>query len=67
MVQLEYATVQNGAARWSQNWHFVPKSTAKRFFFQISQRGGNAPVQNFARPQYFRQGVEVPKNVKKYA
>ena len=32
MVQLEYATVQNGAARWSQNWHFVPKSTAKRFF-----------------------------------
>ena len=33
-------------------------------FFQISQRGGNAPVHNFARPQYFRQGVDVPKDGK---
>ena len=36
-------------------------------FFAISQAGGNAvaPVQNFARRQYFRKGAHTPKNGEK--
>jgi len=36
-------------------------------FFEISQEGGNAPVQYFARPQYFQQRVHMPETGTKYA